>query len=71
MAINRRTWPRPVNYVRRSTDYDAAAASRERDVSSGRRLIDADASSKKMERRPALSGNSGIFPFVPSGKNTS
>lgn len=40
MAINRQTWPRSVNYVRRSTDYDAAALFA-RDVSSqdGRLVI--------------------------------
>jgi len=40
MAINRRTWLRSVNYVRRSTDYDAAALFARDISSSGRTSCD-------------------------------
>jgi hypothetical protein len=65
MAINRRTWPRPVNYVRRSTDYDAAPRfSREtspRDRRRRRCLVDANFHVEKKKSRENVMA---LFPFL-------
>jgi len=63
MAINRRTWPRPVNYVRRSTDYDAAALF-VRDISprNERRFVETQSSRRKK-------GNMLLFSFSFSNRS--